>query len=178
MCGEFDGAPRQKTMVLFLDPSPHGKSYRLTRQLLTGMLEYGDGRIVPIFDRCWLQRDLAKKWFSREGLSPPPDWFPTEQVEETPNDSAKPVVRLSKPGRKPKYDWSDIEQFVIKTLGEKGDFSDPDQADDWKSQNDLIEDVITYMERHMGAGNAPAESTLKLNIAPMVARWRQMKRGR
>jgi hypothetical protein len=78
----------------------------------------------------------------------------------------------SRPGAKPSFDWPDIEQFVFKTLDHNGDFDHIDAPDDWKSQNCLIKEVISYIERPGGKINAPSDSTLKARIAPMVARWR------
>ncbi len=92
----------------------------------------------------------------------------TPKIEEkcTPKGTA---------GTKAKFDWEDVQLFVDKTLNEKGDYCDPNPADDWKAQNDLIRAVLEYMESRpgIGVGNGPSHSTLKARIAPMVAAWRK-----
>jgi hypothetical protein len=45
-------------------------------------------------------------------------------------------------GRKPSYDWEDIEQFVFKMLDEKGDFDEG--WDGWRGQADLHRLICEY----------------------------------
>jgi hypothetical protein len=121
--------------------------------------------VSAVLSHCWIPADLCRKWFQASRIAEPPDWF----------DAISPPseLRKSKAGAKPRYDWQDVEGFVFQELDNRGDFEHPDTTDDWKSQNDLIKAVLTYLEkRHGGAGSGPSPTTLKDRIAPMVTTWR------
>jgi hypothetical protein len=59
---------------------------------------------------------------------------------------------------------------VRKRLTEEGDFRSWDVESEWTCQADLEREVMKYM------GEAPAESTIRSRIAPMIERWRETKR--
>jgi hypothetical protein len=145
------------------------------------------------FPNVFLRREEVLREFPSEPASPsdgapaahdgdaPPKRSGAPGSEAGPNRSPVDVVpsgsntQKRNPGAKPRFDWLDIEAFVIKTLDEKGDFDDPDSTDDWKSQNALIRLILQYLEvdRRLGAGNGPSESTLKDRVRPMINRWRE-----
>jgi hypothetical protein len=86
-----------------------------------------------------------------------------------------PPMKLSpsRPGRRASYDWQDVQLFVEQKLEENGDFDDPDcQVTGWRSQNDFVGRVQEYMQNNRMHGEAPADSTVKAAIAPMIATWR------
>jgi hypothetical protein len=92
--------------------------------------------------------------------------FPSEQIDP----AANPETRKRK-GRKPQYDWEDVELFVKSQLDARGDFDDSDQVADWRCQADLERSVADYFSKR-GNERVPAVSSVREKIGPMVDRWR------
>jgi hypothetical protein len=94
-----------------------------------------------------------------------------QQDQEICTEVAQEMItaRQSRRGATPRYDWPDVEQFVLKTLSELGDFCEWDIGNGWACQADLERAVLEYMEKH---GGAPAESTVRSRVALMYQRWR------
>ena len=72
-------------------------------------------------------------------------------------------------GRKPDFDWEDIELFVCKTMDEKGPFDKGWQG--WRSQADLhrliCEDLQSRNKR------VPQNSVLYERVRRMISHWRE-----
>jgi hypothetical protein len=95
---------------------------------------------------------------------------------ETSLGNPADAVPRQRAGRKPGYDWEDVELFVRRELNARGDFSDAGQVDDWKCQADLERSVAGYIEQI--SSRAPATSTIRENIGPMVNAWRSERGDR
>jgi hypothetical protein len=88
-----------------------------------------------------------------------------------PNTSEAPK---RKSGRRAEYDWVEAKLFVVQQLEAKGDFDEPDQLDNWKSQADLERCVADYFSTK-GIGKVPATSLIRSKIGTIVAAWRSDK---
>ena len=88
-----------------------------------------------------LQRLMAKQTVKQEAVPPP-----------------------ARKGRKPSYDWDDAMNFAKGELEKRGDYYDPQNAeDDWRSQADWVRSVSKYMAKHNG-GKEPPESEVKRRL--------------
>jgi hypothetical protein len=97
------------------------------------------------------------------------------RVEDWQDAPTAPEVRKRKVGRKPQYDWDDAELFVCRELDSRGDFDDADQVENWSCQADLERSVADYFSNRMN-GRAPAISSIREKIGPMVDAWRAKQR--
>ncbi|MDN4986566.1 hypothetical protein QY049_25740 [Bradyrhizobium sp. WYCCWR 13022] len=79
-----------------------------------------------------------------------------------------------KSGRKAQYDWVEAKLFVEQQLEARGDFDEPDQMDNWKSQADLERCLADHFSEK-GEGKTPAPSLIRARIGPIVAAWRSKK---
>ena len=76
-------------------------------------------------------------------------------------------------GRAPIYDWEDAMNFAKGEFERRGDYNDPQNAEDgWRSQADLARLVLTYMAKHNG-GKQPSESEVKKHLKDLLARIRK-----
>jgi hypothetical protein len=117
------------------------------------------GQLLPMWTRLAVkEKDVRTVWS-----------FTTLREAESIS-TARPAGRR---GRPPNFDWPDVEQFVFQTMNEKGEFNDWDT--EWKVQADLERLVAKYIETT--CGDAPAESTIRENIGPMLRRWREQRKA-
>jgi hypothetical protein len=79
-----------------------------------------------------------------------------------------PATKTKQGGRKPGFDWQDIEQFVFKTMEERGDFDSGWQA--WRGPADLHRLICQYQEQRNE--KAPEKSVLYSRIPKIIERWR------
>lgn len=75
-------------------------------------------------------------------------------------------------GRKIQFDWPDAKNFAFRLLAEQGAFHDWDTGSDWQAQADLERKILTYMEKSLGEGNGPAESTLRKYVSSWLKEWK------
>ena len=116
----------------------------------------GDNSVPEYSHLQVLNSDLAREFPFSTGTS------------SAPKTSAK----TGKPGRKPTYDWYEVGLFVQQALDRRGDFDDPDQIDDWKSQADLERSVAEHLSKQ---AMSPATSLIRQKIRPMIDTWRAQK---
>ena len=76
-------------------------------------------------------------------------------------------------GRKPKYDWVEAKLEAYRLWRERGDFSEDDQVSDWNAQAHLEQAVLSHIEKTVGKGKGPADSTLRGYISDWVTKWRE-----
>jgi len=127
--------------------APYIKCYGVADQHHSDEL-YGSDRHVPEWTHL------------RAQCSDINSWWPFSEVPRT------------KRGRKPGWDWGDIELFVRNLLDERGDFDhELNRTQDWKSLNSLIAMVQKYIEDR--GEKAPSESILKERLPPVVDGWRK-----
>jgi hypothetical protein len=87
-------------------------------------------------------------------------------------------TRADKPTAKrgpKKYDWDDVEQFLFRTMDEKGDFEEPNQTPDWNRQACAEEVVRQYMIRR--EDEVPAESIVRTHVVEIAASWRKKQKA-
>lgn len=77
---------------------------------------------------------------------------------------------ILKRGRKPGYDWDDAKDHAFRLFSEKGDFRDWDV--EWKAQAELELEVLSYIERSVGEGEGPVESTIRRHVSAWLCEWR------
>jgi len=108
--------------------------------------------------------DIARSWpFTQDDA----DRFAAKDERAT-TLHLKPV--RGRAGRKPDYDWSDVEQFALKQLDANGDFKEWDT--EWKSQAELERQVSAYIAQTHD-GKMPATSTVRQHVSRIVRRWRE-----
>lgn len=120
----------------------------------------------------WTHLQVKKSDVLREFSSIQPRTLPS------PSDTgalAPPIILKRKAGRKPQYDWQEVELFVIQALDTRGDFDEANQVDDWRCQADLERSVADYFSKSAG-GQVPAISLIRRKIRPMVDAWRSNQR--
>jgi hypothetical protein len=126
-----------------------------------------------------IRRNVLLSWWRQFSIRPPAELcFGEKLTDNTDFASAtkkEPTTeRKNKSGAKEQWDWEDIEMFVCKTMGERGDFAEAENAEDrWRSLADLCRLVENYIQQREGPDKVPALSTLKSRVTKMVARWRK-----
>jgi hypothetical protein len=182
LSGAFEG-----TLVFYLTNSAPDLSktelagYRMTRNFLAARTitfspddpKNAGALFEAYLAPCWIHRAVAVRWLEAKGYPVPPGWKQTVLSAR----SVSPKVRR-KAGAKAKYDWWAVTQYLFEQLNEKGDFDEPDQTNDWKSQADVVRSVVKYLEKHGPKDNEghpiiPANSTLNKRVSEMVAKWRR-----
>ena len=111
-----------------------------------------------------LQRLMAKQEVKQEAAPPPGPY-----VVSVENAQIVPARK----GNAPKYDWEDAMNFAEGEFKRRGDYNDPQNAEDgWRSQADLVRLVVGYMAKHNG-GNVPSDSMVKSHLKNLLERIRQ-----
>jgi hypothetical protein len=95
------------------------------------------------------------------------------QQDHAASATNAPGTRRGAPMR---FDWPDVKDFAMRLLDERGEFREWD-SDDWKTQADLEREVLRYMEKTVGIGNGPAESTRRVKVSGWLAEWRNRNRS-
>ena len=70
-----------------------------------------------------------------------------------------------------KFDWPDAKSFAAEFFIERGEFQEWDS--EWKGQADLERQVLSYMEKTVGSGKGPGESTLRAYVSKWLKEWRE-----
>jgi hypothetical protein len=96
------------------------------------------------------------------------------RVGNSPGKSSLPSLPESLPpkGRRPKYDWDEVEILVFQLLTARGDYIEKDQVKEWSRQTDLERCIADYFSRQ-ASGEVPAISLIRKKIGPMVQGWRR-----
>jgi hypothetical protein len=155
-----------------------------------------DPAIGPALRGINLSREAFTQWLARRGYPLPTFWATIEMNNDTPGSVQKltlpatqippfpepadvsaetPAPAKRRAGRKAKFDWAKIEQFVSEQLTKNGHWDD-EPEDGWRSQNDLVVAVQKRFEPYYGEGK-PDESTIKGRLPAMIARWRRRAAG-
>jgi hypothetical protein len=88
-------------------------------------------------------------------------------------DEPAPVIKpTGGGGRPPEYDWEDCRAFVEQQLNERGDPTEPDQANGWRREADVVRAALTYIAEHNG-GKGPDFKHAQKKIGPMIEAWRR-----
>jgi hypothetical protein len=177
--GTFRGGKKNQSQIWFASSSPllGLKMTRLTFEMFRDarrLYEEADQSNMPPGMRgedwwrnnasiCWIPRAYVIKWLQRHHFTLP-EWLGGEVA---------PMGRKStRVGRKAQYDWEDVDLFVQKQLDEKGDFAESiNSVKGWRAQADLETLVEAYIEKQ--DGEAPARSTIRHRISPMIDKWRK-----
>ena len=73
------------------------------------------------------------------------------------------AAKVSQLGAPEKFDWDDIEQFVRREIAERGDYRKPEnRVKGWRSQNDLIRSIESYLSRTKQPVPSPTQFKKKL----------------
>jgi hypothetical protein len=91
-------------------------------------------------------------------------------------DHVAAIATSSSSGRRgapAKFDWPDAKDFAMKLLDKEGEFREWDS--EWKTKADLERKVLGYMEKTVGIGNGPGESTLRAKVSEWLAEWQNRK---
>jgi hypothetical protein len=176
--GTFSGGNRNQTQIFFASPSAMlgPKMTRLTWEMFRDakrVYDESDQSEMPVWSRgldwwstnakiCWIPRGYVVRWLQLHGFSIP-ECFDVETLHKPRKKGA---------GRRAQYDWEDVDLFVQKQLNEKGDFAESKNwVKGWRSLADLERLVEGYIERR--EGKAPARSTIRERIGPMIDKWRK-----
>jgi hypothetical protein len=77
-----------------------------------------------------------------------------------------------KRGRKMKFDWPDVREFVFKTMDEKREFQEWDA--EWKCQADLERLITAYMGKRQ---EHPIVTTVRVYVSKYLKEWRAVQTG-
>lgn len=157
--------------------SPGPENAALKRARNSGEVYYWPQKPPPLLKPEWTPKYVDDTFGRREETEL---YFRKDDLGAWLDQNYPVAQQKGRAGAKAKFDWDDINDFVVKTMNERDDFASPLHTDDgWKSLNDLYDLIITYVEKrhHVGAGNGPGLSTLKEKIPPMVARWRSSRKS-
>ena len=152
---DFDWGLSRPLKPWWVGPKPGQHYYWTGKELRLDFIELWRADVTTIF--C--VEEISSKYGQER-----------KEMARTPLPPAEVPVEARRRGAKSKFDWEDIELFVFKALDERGDFTEPRQADNWNTQSDLEKCVAHYIFDLTGKG--PAESTIREHICPMVAKWR------
>jgi hypothetical protein len=130
-----------------------------------------DGNLVKIPKDHWALLNRANEPSGKAMLSGPNRLyrdvrFPRLEVKEL---WLKPprIVPVRK-GRTPRHDWEDAMTFAKQEFEKRGDFRDPQNAEDgWRSQTDWARLVLNYMAKYNG-GKEPAVSAVKSRLKDLL----------
>jgi hypothetical protein len=88
--------------------------------------------------------------------------------ERWPKPPENARIVPARKGRTPIYDWEDAMNFAKLEFEKRGDYSDPQNAEDgWRSQADWARLVSNYMEKH-NSGKEPPESEVKRRLKDLL----------
>jgi hypothetical protein len=109
----------------------------------------------------WRDRDRRRPSGTRRAV-PVPHWVYLQA------DQPAAQKQPSGPGAAEQYDWDDIEQFIRREFGQRGDFAAPEnKGKGWRSQNDLIELIKDYLQRR--SEKIPGPSRFKTKVGEILA---------
>jgi hypothetical protein len=120
-----------------------------------------DPTVGPALRGINLSQREFMNWLEASGYAKPRFW-------------ATETVQKGRAGRKPRYDWGKIEEYVVNQLNKNGHWDDSPE-DGWRSQNDLVHQVQEYCGLHYD--KEPVESTVKARLPPMIERWHKQSAG-
>ena len=97
---------------------------------------------------------------------------PTNAERLVEEKEAEPERPRSNAGRKAKYVWFWVEQYLEELFAERGDPNDPGQEPGWNSDEDVANAVLDRFEKHAKKGEAPALGTVQNYIRPLLVNLR------
>ena len=154
MAGDFETAGRSR--LLYLHPAT--ALAKMTRNKIAGYPK--DYAIKHYVEPSWAPKALAVQWCEVNNVSTL-GWL---DFGVQPPKQAR--------GRKIQFDWPDAKDFAFRLLGEQGAFRDWDIGSDWQAQADLERKILAYMEKSLGEGDGPAESTLRKYVSGWLKEWK------
>jgi hypothetical protein len=95
-----------------------------------------------------------------------------EEIAEEIPIAETSTAMSAKRGRKMKYDWPDVRDFVFETISQKGEFQEWDT--EWKCQADLERLVTGYMGKRQ---EHPSVSTVREYVSKYLKEWRAVQAG-
>jgi hypothetical protein len=125
---------------------------------------------LDIIANCWVPREMAVNWLNslQQPIAVPPAW-----VQPPLGSGGVSRTTKGRQGRKPKYDYDDVEQFVFQQLEQRGDFEEFGQMNDWNCQKHLEDAVRSYMSKP--SREEPAPSTVRRYAKKATEHWRRSR---